>query len=487
MSYRRLVLLIVVLGVAAMAIRPSTDTDTFWHLRTGAWIVENREIPRSDPFSSTAAGQPWTSPGWLADVALFEVQQVAGFQGLSLFTAAMAAIALLFLWPLLEGPILLRAAVLLLAAATSAAYWAARPHIATFALASFFLWALARRAHSRWRRVVWLLPVAMILWVNLHGGFAVGFLLLAMVLAGVLIEILLAALSGRMTIRDAWSGHRSDVLGLSAIFLLCLAAGAVANPYGPAILLYPFKTVSIPVLQGRILEWQSPDFHQRMLWPFLMTLALLPLAVGVSNRKLAVQEAVLSIGWMVLALVAVRNVAIFALAAAPVVARHTASGLEAFAAGRRTSAPLRLGGTINAVLGVVLIGVLLVWAAAQLGARRTSDHLDSLVPVAAVKAIESHRPPGNLLNDYNWGAYVLWELYPAYPSFVDGRTDVFPPKVFEDYLALWSASPGWQDLIDSYNIGTVLLPPSAPIVETLVQTGWDPIYQDGRAVVLARP
>jgi hypothetical protein len=119
-------------------------------------------------------------PGWLAEVVMLGFYRLGGLQGLTLFTAILVAAALVFLWRLLEGALLLRAAVLLLAAATSAVYWAARPHVATFTLAAFFLWALERRRTGTHPRTIWLLPLGMALWTNAHGGFIAGFVLILM-------------------------------------------------------------------------------------------------------------------------------------------------------------------------------------------------------------------------------------------------------------------------------------------------------------------
>ena len=59
MRFNRLVPLIALLAVFTMAVQPSVDTDSWWHLRSGAWIVENGEILKADPFSLTRQGQSW--------------------------------------------------------------------------------------------------------------------------------------------------------------------------------------------------------------------------------------------------------------------------------------------------------------------------------------------------------------------------------------------------------------------------------------------
>jgi hypothetical protein len=478
-------LLVAIVGVAAMAVRPAFDTDTWWHLRAGQWIVEKRDVPHLDPFSTTMRGSSWEYPGWLAQVVILGFYRLAGLPGLTLFTAILVGVAFLLLWPLLEGPPLLRAAVLLLAAATSAVYWAARPHIASFALAAFFIWALEHWRRGKRRHVVWLLPVAMALWVNIHGGFAIGFILLLIYLGGGLIEMVAARLLGVEAWREAWHARRGALGVLSLVLFLCLAATAV-NPYGPRIALYPFETVSIPVLQSYIGEWQSPDFSSPQLYPFLAMLLLLIAVLGLSRTAAGATDLLLAAAWTALALIAIRNVPVFALVTAPLIARHAAAALDDVRGGEVAGGRSEKRG-LNGVIGAAVVLLGLAWMAVQMGPERNQEHLRSLAPVAAVDALREIEPQGNLLNDYNWGGYILWELYPKYGTFVDGRTDVFSPPVFEDYVRLWSARPGWETALERWDVGTVLLPPDAPLVQSLEAAGWEAAFRDAQSVVLMRP
>jgi hypothetical protein len=265
-----------------------------------------------------------------------------------------------------------------------------------------------------------------------------------------------------------------------------LAASAF-NPYGVAILAYPFKTVSLPVLQAHILEWQPPDFRHPQIVPFLVMLLALIAALGVSRRPASSAEIITSAGWTALALLAVRNVPVFALTAAPVISLHAAESLEHV---RRTDAPASDAPEhrrLNAALGAVLAVAFLVWLGVQLSPARNRDHLAAQVPLKAMSALRQVAPTAQLLNDYNWGGYVLWDLYPSLPSFVDGRTDVFSSEVLDDYLRLWTAAPGWETLVERYDIGVVLLPPQAPLLASLRQAGWAETFRDDQAVVMIRP
>jgi hypothetical protein len=159
-----------------MALRVSTDSDTWWHLRAGAEIVERRAVITEDPFSLTRYQETWRYPGWLAQLALFGAYQVLGFAGLNIITALMVTLAFMWIWRFIEGPLVLRSALILLAATASGVYWSARPQIMTFALSGAFIHFLEREQGGE-KIPLWIYLFVMALWGNLHGGFVVGFLL----------------------------------------------------------------------------------------------------------------------------------------------------------------------------------------------------------------------------------------------------------------------------------------------------------------------
>ena len=92
-----------------------------------------------------------------------------------------------------------------------------------------------------------------------------------------------------------------------------------------------------------------------------------------------------------------------------------------------------------------------------------------------------------LLNEYTWGGYCIWQLYPKYQVFIDGRAEVYFQKAFGDYDRLAHCAAGWGDLLDEWAIDTVLMPPTSAIARALPTTGeWHVVYQDDQAVILRR-
>lgn len=484
MSFRRLVLWVTGLAILAMAVRTSADSDTWWHLRAGAWMLEHRQWLTVDPFSLTRQGQPWLYPGWLAQVALLVDFQSLGFAGLDLLTGAMVLLAFICLWPVLEAGPLVRGFVLILAASASGVFWSARPQIFSLALTGAFVALLEAQRLGR-IRLWWTLPVGMLLWVNLHGGFAVGLLLIGLYGLGEIAEIGLAPLHSRLR-SDVWADRSRLIRGWLLAGGLSVAA-VVANPAGPRMLTYPFQTVSISVLRQYIQEWQSPDFHLLQMQPFLWMVILLIVVLAMSRRRANPTE------WLVLAVFtylgfdAARNIGLFAVAAAPVLARHLEDVLQPIRArmkGER-QVPENIARLLNLVILVVVAFGALVRVATQLPRSVNQAAIAETMPVGAVDFIQDHTPPGPLFNSYNWGGYVLWRLYPDYPSFVDGRTDLFNDELLTSYLAAWSGEDEWRGLFEKWGIRLVLIEPDAPLASVLKANGWKVLYQDPLAVVLA--
>ena len=498
-----------------MAARISVDTDTWWHLRTGAWILEHGEIPQTDPFSYTRFGQDWRIPGWLVQVPMAWMYRAGGPGLLNLWVAGMVTLAFWLVYRAMDGGVFTKAFILILGAAAAGVYWAARPYMVTFVLAAAFLSIL-----EDWRRGeadrLWWLPVLMLVWANSHGGFAVGFILWGVYLVGRLGEWANGRMgeetNGRM---GEWAeGRRGDgaqgalvgrpeigsasenrpfahppirpFLYVGAVMLVAVAL----NPAGPRLLLYPFETVQIEALQDFIQEWQSPNFHERQVWPFAAQIFLLFGAAGISRKPLITEHFLLITAFGFLSLLAGRNIAIFSLAATVVLARLAGPVVDEV--GERLGVRLNVDRPARGVRGVVnwTLAVLILLAAglkaASVYPRAVNEAaFADFLPVGAVEYIRENEPDGRLFNAYNWGAYLLWAL-PEYPVFVDGRTDLYDDEVIGEWLRVVRAEPGWEEVLEEWEVGFVLIEPGYPIATSLESAGWNKAFEDETAVVLVK-
>lgn len=489
MNFRRLVIALTFLSIFAMAARFSIDTDTWWHLRTGQFIAENRAVPKTDPFSHTRSGEPWTYPSaaWLSELRLFWLYDRLGPGALNLWVAAVVTATFALIFFTLSGGPFLRAFALILAAAAASVFWAARPYITSFFFAALFLLLLEGFRKGKKQRL-YLLPLVMLFWVNSHPGFAIGFLLL-----GIYFVDRFAALLGesfdeskKFSREKFFSGAGHQLGGLLTSFLLMLLAASI-NPLGPAILAYPFETLSIGILRDFIQEWQSPNFHNVDMLPFLLLLLLCIGVLGASKKRIGISDFLLIVIFASMSLLAGRNVALFALVAPIVLTRHAQPLLTEWS--RKfgihldtSSKPTRNQSALNWVLVMTAFLAVSLKVLTILPLEDNQIAYARQVPVGAVEYLQREKPPGKLFNSYNWGGYLIWAL-PEYPVFVDGRTDLYDDGFLTEWLEIVTAEPGWQHRLDQWEIKLILLETDWPLVSRLDEEGWQQIHKDDQALI----
>jgi hypothetical protein len=495
----RLVTAITFIAIFAMAMRVSADTDTWWHLRTGQWIVEHRAVPATDPFSHTRAGAPWLIPGWIVQVPMYALYAWLGYAGLNLFTAFFVTLAFIFIYWTCAGHPFARAFTLVLAAAASAIYWSARPQIVSFALAAVFAYVLWL---YRWRGInrLWVLAPLMALWANAHGGFAIGFILVGLTLAGQALSLAGRWLNRRAAPDAGGQPAPGDLDGRGLGWLIGIGAAcalaAMVNPAGPLMLLYPFKTVSIGVLQDFIQEWQSPNFHLREAQPFLWLLFATVAVVIASRRRVNLTDLLLVGGVAYLGLVTWRNAALLAIVAPPLLTRHLVEGWEDLGArypawGRRwrlsTAAPRGLALMVNWALLVMVALAALAKVALALPPAVNQAQLARMLPMDAADFVRRTRPAGKMFNSYNFGAYLTWALYPDYPVYVDGRTDLYNDAFLREYLEVTLGRPGYAATLEKYGVNLVLVESNSVLGDRLSENpDWQKAYSDKVAAVYER-
>ena len=92
-----------------------------------------------------------------------------------------------------------------------------------------------------------------------------------------------------------------------------------------------------------------------------------------------------------------------------------------------------------------------------------------------------------MFNNFIWGGYLLHE-WPEQRVFIDGGTDHYGEKLFNEYIQVWNLEPGWRDVLKHWHIDLALLPPESRLADELVRDGrWRPWYCDSTAVLLRRP
>lgn len=496
MNTRKLVKTIIILAVFAMAIRISIDTDSWWHLKTGEYILQNLEIPQTDIFSHTRFGESWrgASVGWLMESSLYLIYSNFSYGGLNIFTASMITLAFFIIYRSMSGGVFLRGFLIIFAATVSGVFWAARPYLMTFVLSAISIYILEEYRWGRKNRL-WILPFLMILWVNSHGGFAYGMILWGLYGIAEGIAWLGEApkyKKGFPNIFDKeWflRGMKGRVGQLLLIGFLMILAICI-NPAGPKMLLYPFETVSITALQDFIQEWQSPDFHLLHVQPFAWLIIIAFGIFGYSKKQIVLSDFLLFSTFTFMGLLAGRNIAIFALVSAPVLSRYAAPIAEKLGnsfgyhglSKSKTKKSFRI---FNVLILSVLGLVVLLKTLTVLPNDINQAHVNTIVPIDASNYLKDNPQSGKMLNTYNWGGYLIWAL-PEYPVFVDGRTDLYGDEILHEWISIVSAEDGWEEKLDKWKIDIVFIEPGMYLARELENSHWKLIYQDEQAVIYIR-
>jgi hypothetical protein len=357
--------------------------------------------------------------------------------------------------------------------------WGDRPQLFTLALFPVVLDLLlsARLASSAGRssdssvgrlftspvgRLV-LLPPLFVLWANLHGGFAVGLVAVAIVAFDAVVE------------RDSRS--RTGLV-------LALVASTIAtqlNPEGGALL--GRAAAYGAMLPGWIVEDRPLDVLSGAGSVFAMLLLAAIGAAMVCGREGIAERLGAPLLWpgliapfAVLALAIQRETPYACVVLAPFVAAMVPDAL-----GRRVAVPLAVPRA--AALAVAALLVAMLAALALTGAPREPDL--AAYPARALPALA--QTSGNLLNEYDWGGYLI-RYAPERRVFIDGRGAVlFMPDVITDFQRAVALAPGYRDVLKKWDIAVALLRSDRPLAGALREDGWRVVASDTRWVLLSRP
>lgn len=447
------------------------DHDAWWHLRTGQYIVENHKLPSPDPFAFTTYIGPPSYPGeeavryfnltheWLAQASMYLAYAAGGFPLVVLLRALLMAAACA-----LTGLIAYRrsssfyvaAGAAILAAVLSYRFAYDRPLLVTFLFTAVLM---ALLEYGRW---LWAIPVLFLVWANCHGGFFIGWAVLA-----------------------AWCAE-SIVRGVPHLRLYVLSgAGVLAsciNPNGFRV----FTTLLAyrqSYMQGLLAEWRHTPLWP--LSPFVVVTAIAAVLLFRAGRRARVVDCLLFGAFAIAGFYAFRNVVYMALIGPVVIA-----ACLPWKIGRL--APKWEWGIAALLLATIAL------PASQDRSFRLSAY-EATRPAGAVRFLQAHHVTGPLFNTYEQGGYLMWRLWPQMKVFVDGRA--LNEAVFKDYRRITYSitAPGEKNplqLLNQYGVETILITgyeyfTGSPhfliaILADPKQTDWKLVFQDSQAMVFMR-
>ncbi|MFK7804598.1 MAG: hypothetical protein AB8G95_23380 [Anaerolineae bacterium] len=477
---RKLFVFIFFIALFGFSLRVAHDPDLFWHLKTGEYILENG-IPYEDPdFTFAASGREWITHEWLTQVLMITAyNQLGGLYGLSILFALIVALTFGMLFWASDGQPYLAGFAAFWGISASIPFLNARPQMFNILFGAWIILVTEQVRRGRWSiRWAWSFPLLFLLWVNMHGGFLLGFVILGVYVVGEGIQhILSGEREGGLNWRQLQTLAAVGIIG----FLL-----TIINPNGYKMWLYAFETLTSDAMRDTITEWQSPNFHVRIFWFFGFMVMGTFFAMILSKRPVLWTDALFIAGTTFAGLQSVRNIPLFSLVAIPVLSRHLLGAFvdtpwyPMLSGQTPDTAPNKMINRISwFAVGLVLLGIV-VFSVEQLG--YTEEVIQAEFPVAAVDWLEDEGlTQSRIFNEYVWGGYLIWREVPV---VIDGRADLYGDELIYFYMQTYTRQNNWREPLDQYNIDYILINANGGL-RTLIDEAeeWEPVYEDDLAII----
>ena len=448
------------------ATNPLQD-DIWWTLKLGELLAAGRSVAAEDVLTFPPHAAGYLNAQWLSQLWYYGISRTLGLEGVVLANAVQVTAAfglvLHLAWQRCRD---LRVAALCTLAGSMAAATNLNPRAQTVGLLLFAgnLWLLHARGRGLWRLPA--LAALAALWANVHGSFWLAPLLALL----------------------AMPGGRVRFLAL-AVGLECLAF--VANPHGLEIIRYVGSVVTNPTIRSAITEWQPPTVGELSTGAFFASLAFTALLTLRGRSPIRVPDLLLIAAFAILGLLAVRNLVWWGVAIPPI----WAGSITAAPAVRPEWPGRRQYHYVNAAFTLLL-------AAFMVGCLPWVKAHNPLLPAARRALIAEDQPvgaadhlaaqgllPSRIFAFQPWAGYLEWRLWPDHQLMVDGRIELRPGSVWEDYALASAGDLSWQARLDKYGISVLVISRRAQgeLLGRVEQTpGWTRLYEDALAAIYSR-
>ena len=462
-------ILAVVPWIWAFGYSQVLPSDMLWHLASGNWMLEHHQIATTDPFSFPFYGGPWLQTGWLGDIVLARWAQLWSLESLIIWKWLMMLGTFLLLFRVASrsagGNPFWAAVTTIVAASVASPFLDIRHQLFTFLgyVTLLYLFWIGGRAR-------WLIPVLVMLWANLHGGYFFGILVLAAVLLPEFVKV-------------------SDSRRRGVVLFLATVAASGVNPHGFHLMAFPIHFAS----QGEnpflaVAEWLPPfvqvGFTSRLFLPLAVVFVITAIVWSLKHRPVEPHHygaILLAVVTLLMSLRARRFIPLFAMSSTLVLA----PALTAFSRSWKMRAPHWLAPLLVFATGC---GVLAPFPKDVKGAFRVTSAMDQY-PQDVCNFLEANQIEGNFYNFYPFGGYLHYRGGGRWKTVIDGRADtVYSWQHFRGYLQVQQGRAGWKGLIRASGADFVVWPHNKQNLDLqLVRTGyWKLIYQDETSVLLAR-
>lgn len=460
------------------------DGDLPRHILTGDLILQTHHIPTTDIFSFRTTGFLSYPHEWLSQVVFAAFYNWLGLDGIVL----LAALVIMLTWGIVYDQAMRKSnsffsalVVTVLGVGASQIHVLPRPHIFTYLLTIIWITVLEFIDENK-SRSWWPLPLVMLLWVNMHGMFVLGIAILGIYLVGDFLD--------QPSI--VWFSNKKTKSLLIGTGLSLVAT--VFSPSGIKIWDVIGSLGSNAYITSKIPEYQSPNFHLPETWPFIILIFLTIIGLARTKERLPWKQILLIIAFTGMALYTSRMIPLFAIVVTPIAAKTVADWIwSEYPQSRLFLLQENIYKISSTSSGLVWIFAIILSAAVLLRSGRTIDpHGQGNVfdknffPVEAVSWLETHPQNGHMFNEFDWGGYILLKLWPSQQIFMDGHTHIYGEALTREYEQVIALNEGWENILTKYDVTWAIVRTDAPLVIALSTNGWQEVYRDETAVVLAK-
>lgn len=469
--------------IFAMHFTSSADLsqDLGRHIKIGEIIASQKYIPDTNLFSYTNPEFPFSNHHWLSEVLFYRFSHLFGLQSLILIKVLIFIFSLGILmylgyragYPIIMIGTAIILTPLLLERSTI------RPEIFGYLIFSYILFVFFQ--YPKQKKLLYYLPLCMILWINLHISFVFGIVLIGLLILRVIL----------MTIKE----HKRFSFPIQKDLYILIGSlfSTILNPHGIWGLLYPFNIFNN--YGYTIVENQNLFFlNGVMLNPHIRYLFLLsPLiiaSIGILFYKKKIFEAVLLMIFSIAVFIQIRHMPFFVLVAIPTVS------LSIHRITTRFKFKVQHLILLTTFVSVICIGMSIFF----IGNGYTNT-FDLQKPFgmkvkedgkSGADFILQNKLPERIFNNFDIGGYAIYKLYPKYKVFVDNRPEAYPKDFLQNvYIKLQTDPELRKKIFAQYNIQTIYITHNdqtywaeAFMKDILADSKWRLVYLDYYSMVM---
>ena len=427
--------------------------DSGWHIAAGELISQKGSAVLPNSWAHTSPNEPWINIAWLHDYVLFYLADTFGLEAMFYYTITLSSLTLTitFMHCLQRGVRLETALIVCFLIGFAMLYvMSIRPQVVGYFFVSVFFFLLfmyeSGKIHTRYLTII--LSVIMLLWVNMHGSFMAGFIVLGCYFLQYMRE------------------ENYTKAKLYFFIGTCCFIMTFINPYSWQVYALIKETLSHPIT-AQISEWQPIQFFVQDGISMHLLVFILAGLLATNHKGLSFGEKLLMFIWFIMAIKSVRNYAIFTLLSAPFFAvalngikkdpKEEVLKLAENIDFRKRAIPYSL---VLVTIGL-LVAHMMFPRQDVLGAENNNQ--------PEVKFIVEHYPDMPIFNFYNYGGALIYFSNGKLAPFIDGRIyTAYSDDIIDDYLSVYGSEDGWQEIFTKYGIRLVMLPKSDDVAKKLV-------------------